>query len=126
VEFYHGDALAGADTSAPYTVAWPVSRAINGGHEWTARAYDYAGNCTTSEAVAVTIDVPPARLSGGMPILCGSHPQVFGDDFTISGDVRVRVGTFEYLVVGGGGGGGKAATSGATGRGRGRGRRTGA
>ena len=32
-------------------------------------------------------------LSGTMPILCGNSPQTFGGDFTLSGNVTVRVQT---------------------------------
>jgi fibronectin-binding autotransporter adhesin len=67
----------------------------------------------------VSVRASAQTLSGEMPILCGNDPQTFGGDFTLSGDVRVHVGTFEYLVVGGGGGGGKAPTSGSTGGGGG-------
>jgi autotransporter-associated beta strand protein len=50
-------------------------------------------------------------LSGTIPILSGDSPQTFGGDFELAGDVKVRVGAFEYLVVGGGGGGARNVAS---------------
>ena len=57
VEFYADGNLVGADTSSPYTVTWNASLAVPGSHTIQARAYDAAGNTTTS-SVTVTVPVP--------------------------------------------------------------------
>ena len=44
VEFYRGTTLLSTDTSEPYTAALTVSSADNGSVNFTARAYDGAGN----------------------------------------------------------------------------------
>src|SRR5262249_56775927 len=46
----------------PSTCAWTFTAAANGAHSWTAKAYDAAGNSTTSAAVVLTVNidtVPP-------------------------------------------------------------------
>jgi hypothetical protein len=58
VEFYDGDELAGTDTTAPYTFDWNITIAANGGHSWTARAYDSAGNMGESSAIDLLVAVP--------------------------------------------------------------------
>jgi len=45
-----------------------VTSAVNGGHRWTAKAYDAAGNTASSSAVDVTVDIAsaaPAPITGG-------------------------------------------------------------
>ena len=58
VEFYDGSSLKTNDPTPPYTAAWTFSIADNGTHNWTARAYDAAGNVTTSAVVALTVNIP--------------------------------------------------------------------
>src|SRR5262249_2865343 len=48
VEFYDGGVLKGTATATPYTYAWAFTSSDNGTHSWTAKAYDAAGNTTTS------------------------------------------------------------------------------
>lgn len=57
VEFYDGSTLAGTDTTAPYSFAWSVTSAKNGNHSWKAKAYDAAGNSTTSSAISLTVNI---------------------------------------------------------------------
>src|SRR5207237_918762 len=57
VEFYDGGVLKGTDTTSPYTYAWAFTNVNNGLHSWTARAYDAAGNPTTSKAVNLTVNI---------------------------------------------------------------------
>ncbi len=58
VEFYLDGAATpmGTDTSAPYSFAWSTGGSSNGSHNLTAKAYDDAGNVTTSSGVPVTVD----------------------------------------------------------------------
>ncbi|HEX8433612.1 Ig-like domain-containing protein [Archangium sp.] len=62
VELYDGATLIGTDSRAPYSVSWATRTVSNGPHTLTARAYDAAGNVSTSAPVQVLIDndyVPP-------------------------------------------------------------------
>ena len=65
VEFYDGAILKGAVATAPYINNWSFTSADNGTHNWTARAYDAAGNVKTSAVVTlnVSIDVTPPTIS---------------------------------------------------------------
>lgn len=64
VEFFDGATLKGSDLSAAYTYDWAFTDSDNGAHVWTARAYDAAGNVSTSSPVTltVTIDITPPTV----------------------------------------------------------------
>ncbi|MFZ2492739.1 MAG: Ig-like domain-containing protein [Thermoanaerobaculia bacterium] len=61
VEFYLDGALKATDSSAPYSWSWDTTTATNASHGLTSKAYDAAGNSTTSAAVNVTVSntAPP-------------------------------------------------------------------
>ncbi|HEY0483668.1 MAG TPA: PHB depolymerase family esterase [Kofleriaceae bacterium] len=48
-------AVAGSDTSAPYSVAVDTTRLTNASHTLAARAFDAAGNAATTPAITVTV-----------------------------------------------------------------------
>ncbi|XXF77002.1 Ig-like domain-containing protein [Myxococcaceae bacterium GXIMD 01537] len=54
VEFFDGETLISFDTSAPYSVTWSTTY-FGGPRVLTARAYDGAGNVTTSAPVSVLL-----------------------------------------------------------------------
>ena len=64
VEFYDGATLKATDTMAPYTNDWSFTAADNSAHIWSARAYDAAGNVSTSSPVTLTvsIDITPPTV----------------------------------------------------------------
>ncbi len=65
VEFYDNSALKGSDSTSPYTYDWSFDAINNGTHAWTARAYDAAGNVSTSGPIALTVSIditPPTVL----------------------------------------------------------------
>jgi len=72
--------------------------------------------CLTACAVAAVTALaliqsatPAAVISvtgGDMPIITGAGGETFTGDVTLTGDLNVSVGAFDYVVVGGGGGGG--------------------
>jgi subtilisin family serine protease len=67
VEFRVGDAVVAEDTSAPYSVTWDSTTVADGSHVISAKAYDAAGNHSTSAGITVTVSNPPASgvtLSG--------------------------------------------------------------
>ena len=52
VEFYDGATLKGTDTSSPYSYSWSIAVGDAGAsHNWTAKAYDAAGNVGTTAAL---------------------------------------------------------------------------
>ena len=55
VEFYVDGALKGTDTASPWSYAFNSSGVSNGSHVLTAKAYDAAGNSTTSAAVNFSV-----------------------------------------------------------------------
>lgn len=57
-----GITLGTEDISAPYSVSWNTSAAVNGNHTLTARARDAAGNTTTSAQVIVNVNNIDAQL----------------------------------------------------------------
>ena len=56
VEFYNGTTKLGEDSSNPYAFSWDTAGLSNGSATLTAKAYDAAGNATTSANVPVTIN----------------------------------------------------------------------
>jgi len=63
VEFYDGATLKGTDTSAPYSYTWSVTSADLGTHNWTAKAYDAAGNVGTSAVLSLKVRNPAPNTS---------------------------------------------------------------
>ena len=60
VEFYKDGVLASTDVSAPYSHLWSLSGIANGtSHSWSAKAFDAAGNVTTSVAKVFTVNILP-------------------------------------------------------------------
>jgi subtilisin family serine protease len=56
VEFYRdGTTLIGTDTSSPFSISWDSTTASVGSHTLTAKAFDAAGNATTSSSINVTV-----------------------------------------------------------------------
>ncbi len=55
VVFYYDNTVIGTDTTAPYSVSWGTLFVPKGQRTLTAKAYDSAGNVTTSAAVVVTV-----------------------------------------------------------------------
>jgi hypothetical protein len=64
VEFYRNGVLRSIDAVAPYEWTRELSSVSNGDYSLTARAYDAAGNVTTSSAVNLTINIPSSGGSG--------------------------------------------------------------
>lgn len=56
VDFYVDGNYIGNDTESPYSCNWNSASVNNGSHALTARAFDAAGNNTTSNAVNITVD----------------------------------------------------------------------
>lgn len=69
VDFHDGGVFKGSDSTSPYAFNWSFTAADNGAHIWTARAYDAAGNTTTSAPVTLTvsIDITPPSVAISSP-----------------------------------------------------------
>jgi hypothetical protein len=65
VHFFAGGTLIGADTTAPYDIAWDTTATANGSVDLTATATDAAGNTGNAAPVTVTVDnsAPAAALA---------------------------------------------------------------
>ena len=56
VEFYRdGSTLLATGTTSPYSISWDTTTIAAGSHPLTAKAYDAAGNVTTSASRSVTV-----------------------------------------------------------------------
>ena len=64
VEFFDNGSYRGTEDTAPFSYTWPVTAALNGVHRWTVKAYDLAGNVSTSAPVEVVV-----KVAGGAPAL---------------------------------------------------------
>jgi Bacterial Ig domain/Beta-propeller repeat len=58
VEFYDGTTKLGEDTSSPYSWDLPLTAENNGAKSLTAKAFDAAGNMTTSTAQLIAVSIP--------------------------------------------------------------------
>jgi Bacterial Ig domain len=58
VEFYADSILIASDTTSPYSAVWNSVKVSNGIHQLKCKAYDQAGNSTTSTAVNVIVNNP--------------------------------------------------------------------
>jgi hypothetical protein len=81
VEFYDNGALVGTDTTTPYSFGWTTG--VAGSHALTAKAYDAAGNTTTSAASTVTVTLAP-------------YPGIMPGD--VNGDSRVNALDLSALI----------------------------
>lgn len=64
VEFRDGTTLLTTDTSAPFSSSVGLTSTNNGTHTYTAKAFDAAGNATTSTPVTVTVNIPGGGGAG--------------------------------------------------------------
>jgi hypothetical protein len=62
VEFFAGSTQIGTSLSSPYQVTWDSTAVPNGSYQLTAKAYDAAGNSSTSAAVTVNVSNVPSIL----------------------------------------------------------------
>ena len=87
VIFLVDDTFVASDAAAPYDVSWDTLLVDNGAHALVVRAFDAAGNMTSSDAITVTVANPgfatwnptlkvPACASVG-PV-CRTGPLTFG------------------------------------------------
>ncbi len=78
VEFFNGASKIGEDSSAPYELSWNTTTVADGVKSITARAYDAAGNQTTSGASGFTVD----NTAPTVAVTSGPDGQTFGSGIT--------------------------------------------
>lgn len=64
VEFYVDGAIKSTDTTSAYSYVWLTTGVTSGTHTLTARAYDAAGNNTTSSAISISLTSPQSGRNG--------------------------------------------------------------
>jgi hypothetical protein len=67
VEFYDGATLLGTDYASPYELSWNTQSTAGGVHALTTKAFDLAGNVTSSAGVTVTVDNTAPTAALGAP-----------------------------------------------------------
>ncbi|WP_208647377.1 M20/M25/M40 family metallo-hydrolase [Corallococcus interemptor] len=100
VEFLVDGVVKGTSFASPYSYAWDSRTVAPGSHALAAKAYDNAGNNTTSAAVTVTVatDTQPPTVSLTAP---ASGATVTGTtSVTASASDNVGVSKVEFLVDG--------------------------
>lgn len=92
IELYDGNSLVDSATSAPYAFDWSFTSADAGGHSWTAKAYDAAGNSATSNALVLAVLAPVPDVSinstsaeslGQVTTVVPQQPQVASTSYSI-------------------------------------------
>lgn len=101
VEFYANSILLNTDTTAPYSYSWDTTLAANGSYDLKAKAYDAAGNVTTSDPRSVTVsngDASAPSIPTGVSAKATSYNKVdvswqaSTDNVAITGYVLIRDG----------------------------------
>jgi M6 family metalloprotease-like protein len=116
VVFYSGSTVVATDTMTPYTAVWNSASVADGPRSITAKAYDAAGNITTSAAISVTVDnaVPAAELltnggfedgsvapwtkTGNAYYTTGAYPHT-GEGYSYLGAAQNAVGTLAQQIT---------------------------
>lgn len=96
VEFYDGTTLLGSDSNAPYSFVWPIATANNGSHSLTAKAYDTAGNSTTSASGPVTVNIAAVDL---VPPTVSLASPVAGATFTSAQTITIAATATDNVAV---------------------------
>jgi subtilisin family serine protease len=63
VEFFFNSTRIATDAAAPYSIAWNTTTVPNGTYTLTSKAFDMAGNVTTSAGVSVTVSNAACSIS---------------------------------------------------------------
>lgn len=79
VEFYRGTTLMGTDNSSPYSYSWNTTGLSAGSQTITAKAFDTAGNTTTSAASTVNLATATQPVAGD----ANGDKRVNGIDYSI-------------------------------------------
>lgn len=100
VEFYDGATLIGTDTTSPYTASASLTHAMNGTRQYTAKAFDAAGNTSTSAAVTVTVNIPAPVEAPGAVAVGGKFTDVQFQNTSTSTQTNVPVTFGQWFIEG--------------------------
>ncbi|MDO8332206.1 MAG: S8 family serine peptidase, partial [Fluviicoccus sp.] len=96
VDLYAASALVATDIAAPYSFSWDTSTRVDGATTLTAKAYDAAGNVSSStvnvsvaNSTTIAADVTPPVVSISSPI----------NGTTVSGNVSISVNASDNVAV---------------------------
>jgi hypothetical protein len=110
VEFYCDGALLGTSVAAPFNMAQDTTRLSNGSHSMTAKAYDGAGNASTSTGTSVNVSNSALPLTGTCIWARHFGGVIVGADGATTAAIKedkngnvIAVGTFKGTVNFGGG-----------------------
>ncbi len=84
-----GANLGSEDTSSPFSISWNTATASSGSHTLTAIARDAAGNSTTSNPIAVTVDNVAPTVSMTSP---SANATVSGTAVIVSANASDNIG----------------------------------
>ncbi len=108
VEIFIDGALFATMADSPYSIPWDTVTTANGAHTVTAKAYDAAGNVSTSEAVTVSVSnltVASDDFSGPLEPSRWTFVDPAGDSTaTVNGtqaEISVPAGASHYVWTGG-------------------------
>jgi hypothetical protein len=96
VELLVDGAVAGTDTTAPYSFAWNTTTVSNGGHALQTRAFDAAGNAGTSATVNVTV----SNGSSGGDLIANGGFEGSAASWTLTGNAYWSNGGYAHSGTG--------------------------
>lgn len=98
----NGNPLGAEDLAAPYSVSWNTTTVTDGNYTLTARARDAAGNLTTSDAIAVTVqNNVPDETNPTVSITAPSPGNVSGNlNVTANAIDNIGVAGVQFLLDG--------------------------
>lgn len=95
VDLFVGGVLLASDSAAPYSFSWDTSTRADGATTLTAKAYDAAGNVSSS-TVNVTVSNTAATADVTPPVVNISNP---GNGATVNGNVNISVNASDNVAV---------------------------
>jgi subtilisin family serine protease len=96
VELFVDGALAGTDTSSPYSFSWSTTTVANGGHSLQTRAYDAANNVGSSAGVGVTV----SNATGGGELVANGGFEGSVSPWSLAGNAYWSTGGYAHSGTG--------------------------
>ena len=102
VEFYVNGTLRGTDSSSPYQHSLDTTTLTPGSHNLMARAYDVAGNMTSSSVIAINVTAPPDTTQPTVSITSPANNSTHSGTITVSANASDNVGVtrVEFFING--------------------------
>ena len=97
VTFYVGSTALNMLTTPPYSISWDTTSVADGNYTLTAKAYDAAGNETTSAPVSVTV-MNSVASQPGIGSGSGGNPEIADGELTAGCSATGDNGTSAWLI----------------------------